>query len=64
MTSEEFRAIRKQLGLTQAKLASVLRYAFPVNVTHMESGRRDVPTHVAMLMRAFRDGWRPDDWPA
>lgn len=65
MTSEEFAAIRKRLGLTQAQLAQVLDYAHPVSVSLMErdSNPRPIPSHIARLMRAYDAGYRSSDWP-
>lgn len=65
MTREEFRAIRKQLGLTQAELAQALGYAHVVRVGEVESARSNkaVQPLVARLMRAYAKGYRPDDWP-
>lgn len=65
MENDEFRAIRKRLGLTQAQLAAVLLYPRAMQVSEIErqSNPRPVPRHVALLMRAYDDGYRPDNWP-
>lgn len=65
MTNTEFRAIREQLGLTQAQLAVVLEYAKPLTISTYEraTNPRPIPTHVALLMVAYRDGYRPKNWP-
>ena len=68
MTKGEFRRIRHAVGLTQAQLAHVLGFAAPNYVSVLE-GRsasakdRTIPPMVARLMRAYRDGYRPLDWP-
>jgi len=66
MTNHEFRAIRQSLGLTQAQLSRVLHYETPLTISTYEraTNPRPVPTHVALLMVAYRDGYRPADWPA
>ena len=65
MTNEEFRAIRQRLGLTQAQLAKVLQYDLPLTISTFEraSNPRNIPTHVALLMKAYDEGYRPKDWP-
>jgi transcriptional regulator with XRE-family HTH domain len=65
MTNREFRRIRIALGLTQAELAGVLGYeqALTISTYERETNPRNVPHHVAMLMVAFRDGYRPKGWP-
>lgn len=66
MANFEFAAIRKKLGLTQVQMAGVLDYANAINVSAMEreTNPRAIPTHIARLMRAYEDGYRPADWPA
>lgn len=65
MTNHQFRAIRMKLGLTQAQLAEVLGYETPLTIStyERETNPRNIPHHVAMLMIAFRDGYRPKHWP-
>lgn len=65
MTPADFKAIRIKLGLSQAALARVLGYGSALRISEFEraTNPRDVPLHVAMLMRAFADGWRPENWP-
>lgn len=65
MTNHEFRTIRKSLGLTQAQLARVLKYELPLTISTYEraTNPRPVPTHVALLMEAYRAGYRPENWP-
>ena len=67
MTAHEFRAIRAGLGLTQEQLAPMLGYAPKrVTVAMLEldtSNARAIPPAIARLMRAYRDGYRPADWP-
>ena len=65
MNNEEFKKIRLRLGLTQAQLAAVLGYSIPMQVSELEREKnpKSVPRHVAMLMEAFDDGYRPKNWP-
>ncbi len=65
MTNHEFRAIREQLGFTQAGLASFLGYGSPMRISEFErqTNPRPVPDHLARLMRAYHEGYRPGDWP-
>ncbi|TAZ20751.1 hypothetical protein ELH77_19290 [Rhizobium ruizarguesonis] len=65
MTGAEFKTIRQRLGLTQGELARVLDYGSPMRVSEFErsSNPREVPVHVARLMRAYDAGYRPEDWP-
>ena len=65
MTQEEFRAIRKRLGLTQAQLADVLGYGGVMSISIMErkSNPQPIPRRLMMLMRALDAGYRPPNWP-
>lgn len=65
MTTAQFRAIRQELGLSQAALARVLGYSSPMRISEFEraTNPRPIPNHVAMLMQAFADGYRTKDWP-
>lgn len=66
MDNDEFRAIRKRLGLTQALLADVLGYSQPMQVSEIERDKnpKPVPRAIALLMRAYDEGYRPKDWPS
>lgn len=66
MENDEFRAIRKRLGLTQAQLASVLGYVHLMQVSEIErsSNPKPVPRAIALLMMAYDEGYRPKDWPS
>lgn len=65
MENDEFRSIRKRLGLTQAQLASVLGYSHLMQVSEIERDKnpKPVPRAIALLMRAYDEGYRPKDWP-
>lgn len=65
MTNIEFATIRQDLGLTQAQLAPLLELGSSLRVSEYErkTNPRKIPAHIARLMRAMADGWRPADWP-
>lgn len=65
MTNREFKAIRLRLRLTQAELSRVLGYPHPMQVSELEraTNPKPVPRHVAMLMQAYDEGYRPHGWP-
>lgn len=64
MTPEEFKAIRKRLGLTQRTLAHLLGYAdlSAISAFEREAFRRPVPYHTALLMEALDAGFWPASW--
>ena len=65
MDNLEFKAIRGQLGLTQAQLATVLGYdlALTVSTYERKTNPRPIPHAIALLMRAYGSGYRPENWP-
>lgn len=63
MTPAELREARLTLGLTQAQLASVMGYGATIRISEIERGVRGVSEQTARLMRAYLNGYRPDDWP-
>jgi transcriptional regulator with XRE-family HTH domain len=65
MDNVEFKAIRKRLGLTQSQLAEVLGYQQLMQVSELErpTNPKPVPRAIALLMRAYDEGYRPKDWP-
>jgi len=65
MDNIEAQAIRIRLGLTQAQLAMVLGYATPLSVSEFEraTNPKPVPRLLALLLKAYDDGYRPDNWP-
>jgi len=54
MTPDEFRAIRKSLGLTQEALAERLGQ-HRITISRYERGREPIPPVVALAMQALRD---------
>lgn len=65
MTPAEFRSIREKIGFTQAGLAVFLGYGKAIRVSEFEraTNPRPVPDHLARLMTAYDEGYRPKDWP-
>ena len=62
MTGPEFRAARLSFGLTAAQAAPLFGLGDPARIYNIEAGE-SVPGWHARLMRAYLDGYRPDDWP-
>jgi transcriptional regulator with XRE-family HTH domain len=60
MTPAEFRAARKALGWTQEQAAAALGYAGHRAISALEQGERQVSATLALLVRAYQDGWRPE----
>lgn len=66
MTPADFKSARHTLGLTLSQAARLLGYdgAHAMQqVRKMESGERAIRPPQARLMRAYLDGYRPEDWP-
>lgn len=63
MTPTLIREARKTLGLTQSQFAAVIGYNDKTAVSALEAGTRKPSDSVARLIRAYLDGYRPDDWP-
>lgn len=66
MTPDELQHIRHGLGLTLAQMAQMLGYQGD-NLRQMafdlETGRRPIRDPQRRLAEAYRDGYRPRDWP-
>lgn len=62
LSSIQIRAIRKSVGLTQAQLASVMGVKQPT-VSLWETGDAAPASTALRLLIAYRDGYRPEDWP-
>jgi len=56
MTPEQFRAIRQRAGLSQARLAALLRLSDGRTIRRYESGERPIPGPVSLLMEMIEDG--------
>ena len=67
MTPDEIKRARQSLGLTQSQLGQMLdtdgqtirRMEMPPDAA---TARKPV-ARMARLIRAYLDGYRPDDWP-
>lgn len=66
MTPDEMHQTRLMLGLTLAQMAQMLGYQGE-NLRQMqfdlETGRRPIRDPQRRLAEAYRDGYRPSDWP-
>jgi len=62
MTPAEFKEARQKLGLEPLAMCAALGYK-PRKATISDFENKSVPEPVARLMRAYIDGYRPDDWP-
>jgi DNA-binding transcriptional regulator YiaG len=58
MTPEQFKTIRQQAGLTQSRLAALLRISDSRTIRRWETGEREVSGPVSILMEMLRDGDR------
>jgi transcriptional regulator with XRE-family HTH domain len=56
MTPETFRTIRQQAGLSQARLAALLRLGDGRTIRRYEGGERTIPGPVSLLMEMIEDG--------
>jgi transcriptional regulator with XRE-family HTH domain len=63
MTPDDIREARKALGLSQRELATLLGYGDVMRVSEIERGVRVAGDAVERLLRAYLDGYRPNDWP-
>ena len=63
MTPADILAARKALGLTQEQLARVMGYGGKVRISEFEHGTRKPSDQALRLMRAYLEGYRPQDWP-
>ena len=64
MTAAEFKQARHTLGLTALQAANMLGYGAATRISEIENGKRSPSASVVRLLRAYLDGYRPDDWPA
>jgi len=68
MTPTELKSARHQLGLTQAELARLLdtdaRTMRSMEASPEASTFRKPAPRMMRLIRAYLDGYRPQDWPA
>jgi DNA-binding transcriptional regulator YiaG len=60
MTPEQFSAIRERAGLSQARLAALLRIGDGRTIRRYEAGERSIPGPVSLLMELIDQGELPD----
>ncbi len=66
MNDSDIKQARHKLGLTLDQMAMLLGYegAQRRQMQHdLETGRRRVREPQRRLVKAYLDGYRPDDWP-
>ena len=66
MTPAEFQQARQSLGLPAPDLARLLGISPPRGVQTFSdwvTGKRNIDPARARLLRAYLDGYRPEDWP-
>jgi DNA-binding transcriptional regulator YiaG len=66
MTPAELKSIRIWLNLSGAEFARLLGYEGPhlrQMMNEFESGRKRIREPQRRLAEAYRDGYRPTDWP-
>ena len=63
MTPPEIRAARKSLALTQGQLAAVMGLRGQGSISEWERGVKSPDGRSVRLLRAYLDGYRPQDWP-
>jgi transcriptional regulator with XRE-family HTH domain len=63
MTPQEIREARLRLGLTQDQLANVMGLSSGMTVSDWERGIRNANRQARRLLRAYLDGYRPENWP-
>lgn len=67
MTPQEMQQIRQALGLSLSQWAEMLGYEGAHARTQafdLETGRRPIRDPQRRLAEAYRDGYRPRDWPS
>jgi DNA-binding transcriptional regulator YiaG len=62
MTPAEVTAAREALGLSRAQLAPLVGRKVR-NVQQWERGDRTIDPAAVRLLRAYMEGYRPQDWP-
>lgn len=63
MTPEQIREARKHLGLNQSQFAKLLGYSSNVRISELERGVFEINGAAARLIKAYLEGYRPNDWP-
>ena len=66
MTPDQLTKARLKLGLSRARMATLLGYEGAqahMQVYRMERGNRSIRAAQQRLIQAYLDGYRPADWP-
>lgn len=63
MTPKDFKNARIKFGFDQQKMAKVLGFKNGITVSQIETGKSEITDVRCRLLRAYLDGYRPDDWP-
>lgn len=63
MTPEEIRALRKSWGINQTELARIMGQR-QETISRWERGLNAPEPASLRLLIAYRDGYRPKDWPS
>ena len=63
MTPQQFKEARLTLGLTPEQIAPLLALSDRARIYEIEGGKRNVSKAVGLLLQAYLDGYRPDNWP-
>jgi len=66
MTPADLKKARHSFGLSLSQMALMLGYEgtdAQRMARHLEEGTRAIRPAQARLVRAYIDGYRPDDWP-
>ena len=63
MTPQQFKEARLALGLTPEQIAPLLALSDRSRIYEIEGGKRNVSKAVGLLVQAYLDGYRPDNWP-
>lgn len=66
MQPDQIKEARLSLGLTQSELGRMLGYQganIRVQMDDLETGRRPLRGCQERLLRAYLEGYRPQDWP-
>ena len=63
LTGEDVTSAREALGFTQEELAAVMGYGNKARVSELERGMHKLSPAAERLLRAYLNGYRPEDWP-
>lgn len=64
MDEREFVRILTGLGLSREDITPHIGFMESSCITKMFKNKSGIPNSVALLMRAYADGYRPEGWPS